>query len=107
MLSDEEVHALVHARHPDPFAVLGLHADAQGGLWLRALLPQAAAVAVLDAGSGERLAELLKRHDAGFWLGRIPNRHDRSPRRPHRWSRQRTSAYHRPSRDPPDEGERQ
>jgi 1,4-alpha-glucan branching enzyme len=77
MLSDEEVHALVHARHPDPFAVLGLHADAQGGLWLRALLPQADSVAVIDAGTGERLAELLKRHDAGFWVGRIPNRRDR------------------------------
>ena len=77
MLSDEEVQALVQARHPDPFSVLGLHADAHGALWLRVLLPQAASVAVVDAGTGERLAELLKRDDAGFWLGRIPNRHDR------------------------------
>jgi 1,4-alpha-glucan branching enzyme len=74
MLSDHDVHALVHARHPDPFAVLGLHADAQGALWLRTLLPQADRVAVLDAATGERLADLLRRHDAGFWLGRIPNR---------------------------------
>ena len=37
MLSDEDVLALVHARHPDPFAVLGLHADADapGALSLR------------------------------------------------------------------------
>jgi 1,4-alpha-glucan branching enzyme len=77
MLSDEDVQALVHARHPDPFAVLGLHADAQGALWLRALLPQAAGVAVVDAGNGERLAELHRRHDAGFWVGRIAQRRDR------------------------------
>lgn len=74
MLSDDDVRALAEARHPDPFAVLGLHADAQGALWVRTMLPQAAAVAVLDAATGERLAELIRRHDAGFWLGRIPHR---------------------------------
>ena len=79
MLSDEDVLALVHARHPDPFAVLGLHADADapGALSLRVLLPQADGVAVVDAGTGEHLADLVKRHDAGFWQGLIPHRHDR------------------------------
>ena len=32
MLTDDYLHALLQARHPDPFAVLGLHADAQGAL---------------------------------------------------------------------------
>ena len=41
MLTDDDLHALRQARHPDPFAVLGLHADAQGALWVRALLPGA------------------------------------------------------------------
>ena len=41
MLSEAELQALLAARHPDPFSVLGLHADADGKLWLRALLPVA------------------------------------------------------------------
>jgi len=77
MLNDEDVQALVHARHPDPFAVLGLHADARGALWLRTLLPQAASVAVVDAGNGETVAELQKRHEAGLWVGCIAQRRDR------------------------------
>ena len=32
MLHDDDVHALVEARHPDPFAVLGMHAEADGAL---------------------------------------------------------------------------
>ena len=40
MLHDDDVHALVEARHPDPFAVLGMHAEADGALCVRALLPR-------------------------------------------------------------------
>ena len=32
MLGDADVDALIHARHGDPFAVLGLHADEAGRL---------------------------------------------------------------------------
>ena len=39
MLAQGDIAALLDARHADPFAVLGLHADADGKLWLRALLP--------------------------------------------------------------------
>ena len=46
MLSDDDVQALVQARHGDPFSRLGLHADADGALWIRALLPRATAVAL-------------------------------------------------------------
>ena len=49
MLDPGAVAALLAARHADPFAVLGLHADAAGALWLRALLPGADTVDVLDA----------------------------------------------------------
>ena len=41
MLPDTDLQALLQARHPDPFAALGLQADAQGTLWVRALLPGA------------------------------------------------------------------
>jgi 1,4-alpha-glucan branching enzyme len=77
MLAEAEVAALVAASHGDPFAVLGLHADAQGKLWLRALLPGAAGVAVIDAASGKRAAELALRDPAGLWEGPIARRRKR------------------------------
>ncbi|MES2958108.1 MAG: 1,4-alpha-glucan branching protein GlgB [Pseudomonadota bacterium] len=77
MLSATEVDALVSARHSDPFAALGLHADAKGALWLRAMLPGAAGVAVLDAGTGKSVAALALRDPGGLWEGAIPRRKKR------------------------------
>ena len=82
MLEQSTIDALLAARHPDPFAVLGLHADARGALWLRALLPGAAAVEVLDAATGKKVVELSLRHHDGLFEARIPLR-----RRPARRSR--------------------
>ena len=39
MLADLDVERICAARHADPFAVLGVHADAHGALWLRASCP--------------------------------------------------------------------
>ena len=61
MLSPHDLDALLQARHHDPFALLGLHPDAQGALWLRALLPGAQQVQVLEAATGRRVAELPRR----------------------------------------------
>ena len=61
MLSETDLQALAQARHADPFAVLGMHGDADGDLWVRALLPGARRVALLDTLSGRRVAELLER----------------------------------------------
>ena len=47
-------------RHADPFAVLGLHADAAGTLWVRAMLPGAASVAVVDAAAAEILPAIME-----------------------------------------------
>jgi 1,4-alpha-glucan branching enzyme len=74
MLHDDDVHALVEARHPDPFAVLGMHAEADGSLCVRALLPRAAEVAVHDTRTGARVARLARRHPAGLFEGPIPRR---------------------------------
>ena len=41
------------ASHGDPFSVLGVHEDEQQRFWLRAWLPGAAQLTVLDARSGE------------------------------------------------------
>ena len=77
MLPEADLHALLQARHPDPFAALGLHADAHGALWVRALLPGAAEVAVLEAGSARALAVLPRRDAAGFFEGEVPRRRRR------------------------------
>ncbi|MBP6902003.1 MAG: 1,4-alpha-glucan branching protein GlgB [Burkholderiaceae bacterium] len=65
MLSDDDLYALCEARHPDPFAVLGLHALDPGsggaGLWLRAWLPGASGVQLCDAASGQHLGPLPQR----------------------------------------------
>ena len=69
MLPDSEIDRIAHAEHGDPFAVLGPHADAADRIWLRAMLPGAAAVAVLDASHGELLGTLAPRRADGFFEG--------------------------------------
>ncbi|MFN7521083.1 MAG: GlgB N-terminal domain-containing protein, partial [Lysobacteraceae bacterium] len=83
MLDPGAVAALLAARHADPFAVLGLHADAAGTLWVRALLPGADSVDVLDAATGKAVTTLEPRRldlSAGESLvtplfeGKVPRR---------------------------------
>src|SRR5262245_24286302 len=76
MLEQSQVHALLEARHGDPFAALGLHADAAGRLWLRALLPGARAVSVVEAEGGRALTALAQR-EPGFFEAAIPRRRKR------------------------------
>ena len=77
MLPAADVSALVAARHGDPFAVLGLHADEAGALWLRALLPGASSVDVVDFKTGKRVAALTLRDPAGLWEAAMPRRRTR------------------------------
>ncbi|MEO6408422.1 MAG: 1,4-alpha-glucan branching protein GlgB [Burkholderiaceae bacterium] len=78
MLDDADVQALSQGRHADPFGVLGLHAGAQGVLWLRAMLPGARQVAVYGAGPrGRRIGGLAQRDPAGVWEARLPRRRSR------------------------------
>lgn len=81
MLDTGDIEDLLAARHADPFAVLGLHADADGRLWLRALLPGAVSVGVIDALTGKRLCELPMRDAAGFFEASIPRRRKPFPYR--------------------------
>ncbi|HZK90626.1 MAG TPA: 1,4-alpha-glucan branching protein GlgB [Stellaceae bacterium] len=68
----QQARAIVGARHGDPFAFLGMHQD-EGGLVVRAMLPGAVAMAVLDetgavAGEGEQV------HPDGLFVARIAAR---------------------------------
>jgi 1,4-alpha-glucan branching enzyme len=74
MLDRDSVAALVAARHHDPFAVLGLHADADGRLRVAAMLPGATSVALHEAGRLEPLVQLEATDPAGLFEARIPRR---------------------------------
>ena len=62
-----EVEAIVAGRHGDPFAFLGMH-EAEGGLCVRAFLPDAASVAVVDSASGAVAVNGKRVHPAGLFV---------------------------------------
>ena len=74
MLDAADVLALLAARHGDPFAVLGMHADASGAQCVRALLPGADAVELIDAADGTPVGTLKRRHADGFFETRTRRR---------------------------------
>ena len=72
-IADPAVAAIVAARHDDPFAVLGMH-EAGQGLCVRAFLPDAAAMAVVDSASGTLAASGKLVHPAGLFVALMPER---------------------------------
>lgn len=67
-----DIDAIVQARHADPFSVLGPHAQAGCGWWLRTMQPGAESVEAVDAADGRRLAVLDCRDRRGFFEGLLP-----------------------------------
>ena len=61
MLRKSEALALCRGEHGDPFAVLGMHTDGKGRLWLRTMQPGASAVFVVETESGKEVLELAQR----------------------------------------------
>ena len=57
----------------DPFAVLGPH-QAPGGIVVRAFVPGAMRLEVVETTSGDRLGDLARRDPAGFFEGVIEGR---------------------------------
>ena len=72
-ISADTIQALVEARHDDPFAVLGPH-EAAGGVVIRALVPGAAELEVVEDATGAVVGTLELRHDAGFFEGMLADR---------------------------------
>ena len=67
---DPQVEAIVMARHGDPFSYLGMHEE-NGGLLVRAMLPRAESVAVIDAKSGAVAGEATLAHPDGLFTARL------------------------------------
>jgi 1,4-alpha-glucan branching enzyme len=75
--SPADIEAIVAGTHGDPFAVLGPHLA--GGHWrIRAFAPGAERLAVVDL-SGKQLITLTRRHDAGFFEGRLAQPMEQCP----------------------------
>ncbi|QJE03417.1 1,4-alpha-glucan branching protein GlgB [Massilia forsythiae] len=63
----------MHGDHHDPFSVLGMHRN-HGELVVRALLPGAAAVDLIDVKSGRRLAALKRIDGSDVFAASVPRR---------------------------------
>jgi 1,4-alpha-glucan branching enzyme len=61
------------ADHPDPFSFLGMHA-AGDGVVVRAFLPGARGVEVIESSHGKPVARLRRIHDDGVFTGAIAGR---------------------------------
>ena len=68
--------ALREGRHGDPFSLLGMHEEG-GTIVVRAFLPWAREVAVIDAADGQKVAHLERLHPDGVFAGAVPGRRQR------------------------------
>ena len=101
MLTDRDIELIRSARHSDPFAVLGVHADPTGRLWLRAMLPGAEHVAVLDATTGDLIGTLQRRHADGLFEGALTTTERPNYRLQVRWGDGSSAIVDDPYRFPP------
>ncbi|HYH17869.1 MAG TPA: 1,4-alpha-glucan branching enzyme, partial [Azospirillum sp.] len=72
------IEAIVRADHGDPFSVLGMHQDGAGApVEVRAFLPGAKRVWVIDSATGEPASEMDLLHPEGFFAALLPDRTQR------------------------------
>jgi 1,4-alpha-glucan branching enzyme len=70
-VTDSAIAALLEARHPDPFDLLGPH-EVEPGKWeIRTFLPAARSVTIEAHDRSRTLAQAERRHDAGFFIARL------------------------------------
>lgn len=75
MLDSEEVAAIVNVKHSDIFSVLGMHSLTTGsGIIVRAFLPEALRVEVIDTKTNKLVAELNLVDIAGLFEGKLAKR---------------------------------
>lgn len=72
LLDNEEVSAIVNVKHRDIFSVLGIHKHPMtSGLIVRAFLPEALSVEVIDTKTQALVAELNQVDQAGLFEGKL------------------------------------
>jgi len=72
---DPQVEAIVGARHDNPFAFLGMH-KSDGGICVRAMLPAAQQMAVVESATGNIAAEGVRVHRDGLFVATIADRRE-------------------------------
>ncbi len=73
--SKDDAAAILNADHHDPFSFLGPHEDsADGGMIVRAFLPQAGRVDVIDPADGSVLAAMERVHPDGLFTARLADK---------------------------------
>jgi 1,4-alpha-glucan branching enzyme len=70
----DQIQLIIDAAHWDPFQVLGPHADSNGGLSVRAFLPNAREAEVVADGDGGQRFHMRRIHAAGLFEAHIPHR---------------------------------
>jgi 1,4-alpha-glucan branching enzyme len=70
---DPKVEAIIEARHGDPFSFLGMH-PTSGGVCVRAMLPAAREMAVVDSATGKIAAKGVRVHPDGFFVATVADR---------------------------------
>ena len=70
---DPEVEAIIEARHGDPFSFLGMHTTSDG-VRVRAMLPAAQEMAVVDSVTGKVAAKGVRVHPDGFFVATVADR---------------------------------
>jgi 1,4-alpha-glucan branching enzyme len=71
---ETEIDRVIYADHSDPFSILGMHKQLVDGtekLVVRAFLPQARKVGVVDSATGTVVADLPQVRNEGFFAGPI------------------------------------
>jgi 1,4-alpha-glucan branching enzyme len=73
MTPRDEIAKIINADHHDPYTILGAH-DMEGGVIIRAFVPDAAEMAVIDIHNRADRRQMTKVDDAGFFEIFIPGR---------------------------------
>ena len=72
---DPQVEAIVEGRHDDPFSFLGMHQTATG-ICVRAVLPTAQEMAVVESATGKIAAKGVKIHPDGLFVATSADRRE-------------------------------
>ena len=73
--TDPQIEAIIEARHDDPFSFLGMHRTA-AGICVRAMLPPAQAMAVVESATGAIAAEGARVHRDGLFVATAADRQE-------------------------------
>jgi 1,4-alpha-glucan branching enzyme len=72
-IPETQIEAIIHGNHRDPFSRLGMH-KVKGGLVVRAFLPGAQKVQLVDAKTAKVIADLQSLHEDGLFAARLAGR---------------------------------